>query len=91
MSANNIDAASIQQFCADYVGRLLGTPAERIDPNVDLDSLGLDSATAVALIMSLEEWLGLELMPELLFEYPTIAALSNHLATRVAVTAQRSA
>ena len=84
MNANVPDAASIQQWCVNYVSRLLDTPAERINPSVEVERLGLDSATAVALIMSLEEWLDIELMPELLFDYPTIASLSNHLAARVA-------
>jgi acyl carrier protein len=88
MSTNVHDAASIEQWCINYVARMLDMPIERIDPNVDIDRLGLDSATAVALIMSLEESLDIELMPELVFDYPTIASLSNHLAARVA--AERS-
>jgi len=78
------NSASIQAWCLKYVAKILDTPAERLDPNVEVDRLGLDSSTAVALIMSLEEWLGIELMPELLFEYPTIGGLSRHLAERVA-------
>jgi len=91
MSANVPNAATIEQWCISYVAPLLDKPAERIDPNVEIDRLGLDSATAVALIMSLEEQLGIELMPELLFDYPTIASLSKHLASRVASPAERSA
>lgn len=91
MNANIPDASAIQQWCVNYVSKLLDTPAERIDPAVDVDRLGLDSATAVALIMSLEEWLDIELMPELLFDYPSIAALSNHLAGRVAANVPTSA
>jgi acyl carrier protein len=44
--------------------------------------LGLDSANSVFLIVELEDWLGLELTPDLLFEYPTIGELARHLATR---------
>lgn len=84
MNANATDAGAIQTWCIDYVSRLTDTPPERIDPTVEVDRLGLDSATAVALIMSLEEQIGIELMPELLFDYPTIAKLSQHLATRAA-------
>ena len=90
MNANVAGAGAIQTWCIDYVSRLTDTPPERVDPTVEVDRLGLDSATAVALIMSLEEELGIELMPELLFEYPTIAKLSQHLAGRAAV-AGRSA
>jgi acyl carrier protein len=84
MKGETPDASSIQSWCINYVARILDTPRERIDPGVDLDRLGLDSSTAVALVMSLEEWLDVELAPELLFEYPTIASFSKHLASRVA-------
>jgi acyl carrier protein len=36
------------------------------------------------LIVELEEWLGIELTPDLLFEYPTIAELARYLAGRSA-------
>jgi acyl carrier protein len=40
----------------------------------------MDSAMAVYLLMALEERLGVELPPELLFERQTIAELAAHLA-----------
>lgn len=88
MSASIPDAATIQQWSIGFVSKLIDQPPERIDPSVEVERLGLDSATAVALIMSLEEKLDIELMPELLFDYPTIASLSQHLASRV--SAERS-
>jgi len=78
------DSAAIQDWCMAFVAKILHVPRERVDPNVEVDRLGLDSSTAVALIMSLEDHLGIELMPELLFEYPTLGGLSKHLASRVA-------
>jgi len=44
--------------------------------------VGLDSANSVFLIVELEDRLGLELTPDLLFEYPTIGELARHLAAR---------
>jgi acyl carrier protein len=82
------DAAAIQSWCVNYVARILDADPAAINPNVEVDRVGLDSSTAVALILSLEEWLGLELMPEMLFDYPTIAGLSKHLASRAAQAAQ---
>jgi acyl carrier protein len=84
MSEKKPDSAAIQDWCVAFVAKILHVPRERVDPNIEVDRLGLDSSTAVALIMSLEEHLGIELMPELLFEYPTIGGLSKHLASRVA-------
>jgi len=77
------DAAQIQAWCTDYIARTLGMPRSKIDPALEVDRLGLDSATAVALIMDLEAELGIELAPELLFEHPTLARLSAHLAAQL--------
>jgi acyl carrier protein len=42
--------------------------------------MGMDSAMAVYFLMALEEKLGVELPPELLFEHQTIAEVASHLA-----------
>lgn len=84
MNDSILDSASILEWCRAYVAKILDVPLTQVDPNVEVDRLGLDSSTAVALIMSLEERLGIELMPELLFDYPTLGGLSKHLASRVA-------
>jgi len=81
MRDGTIDASMIESWCVNNVARILKIPKSEIDPKLEVDRFGLDSATAVALIMELEEWLGIELAPELLFEYPTLADLSQHLAT----------
>lgn len=78
------DSASILEWCRAYVAKILDVPLAQVDPSVEVDRLGLDSSTAVALIMSLEERLGIELMPEILFDHPTLGGLSKHLASRVA-------
>lgn len=70
----------IADWCRHYVANLLDMPVERIDANTEFDRFGLDSAMAVAMILELEEHLGGEVSPSLLFEYTTIAALADHLA-----------
>lgn len=84
MSERIPTASSIQSWCIQYISKILDIAPERVDPTVEVERLGLDSSIAVAFIMSLEEELDLELLPELLFDYPTIAGLSEHLAGRVA-------
>jgi acyl carrier protein len=84
MKDGMLDAGTIQSWCLQHAAQILNVSAGQIDPNTDVDRFGLDSAMAVALIMELEEWLEIELAPELLFEFPTIAGLSRHLASRVA-------
>lgn len=65
-----------------YLARTLDLPQESVDPDVKFARLGLDSANSVYLIVELEDWLGLELTPDLVFEHPTIAELARHLAER---------
>src|SRR5207249_2733002 len=43
-------------------------------------SFGLGSLQAVGLAGDLQEWLGRPLSPTLVYEYPTIEALAQHLA-----------
>lgn len=74
------NAAAITDRCVSFVARLLDEKKEAIDAEAEFDRLGLDSAMAVAMIFDLEEWLGIELSPSLLFDHTTIARLSAHLA-----------
>ena len=76
--------AEIRDWCIQYLGRTLDLPAESIDPDVKFARFGLDSANSVYLIVELEDWLGLELTPDLVFEHPTIAELAQYLAGRAA-------
>lgn len=76
--------AAIRDWCVKYLARALDLSFEEIEPDVSFARLGLDSANSVYLIVELEEWLGLELTPELVFEHPTIADLARYLAKRAA-------
>jgi len=76
--------AAIRNRCVEYLALTLGLSNEEIEPDVNFARLGLDSANSVYLIVELEEWLELELTPELLFEHPTISDLARYLAGRAA-------
>jgi acyl carrier protein len=73
--------AEISQACIDSLAETLSIPAERIDPNTKFSRLGLDSGMSVFLLLSLEERLGITLVPEEIYENQTIAKLSEHIAT----------
>jgi acyl carrier protein len=70
---------AIRQWLATEVANRVGLPIDRIDYDAPLTSYGLDSRTAISLTGDLEEWLGLELSPTLVWDYPSIAQLSDHL------------
>jgi acyl carrier protein len=67
-----------------YLARTLDLPDGAVDPDATFARLGLDSANSVYLIVELEDRLGLELTPDLVFEHPTISALARYLAERSA-------
>jgi acyl carrier protein len=70
----------IEDWLAKAVAKALNAKPEEIDVNVSFDRYGLDSAAAVAMAGDLGDWLGRDLPPTLLYDHPTIRALSAHLA-----------
>lgn len=72
--------AAIREWCLDYLSRTLDPLPGPVDPQVEFARLGLDSASSIHFLVALEEWLGRELTPELIFEHPTVAALARYLA-----------
>jgi acyl carrier protein len=82
LRAENTSEAAIRDWCVEYLARTLDLPDHTVDPEMTFARLGLDSANSVFLIVELEDWLGVELTPDLLFEHPTIRKFARHLATR---------
>jgi acyl carrier protein len=72
--------SEIRDWCLDYMKRTIDDPAIAVGPDITFAEMGLDSATSAYFIVELEEWLGGELDPELVGEYPTIAELARHIA-----------
>jgi acyl carrier protein len=81
---DQLDAAelNIRRWCTDYLADTLKLPASRIDPRAKFARLGMDSAISVFFLVALEEWLGVELGSDTVFDYPSIAELSRHVAGR---------
>ncbi|MBX9258491.1 acyl carrier protein [Desmonostoc muscorum CCALA 125] len=75
--------AEIKGWIVSYLTNLLEVEADDIDVTIPFDRYGLDSAIALGMIGELEEWLGYELDPTLLYDYPTIEALVKHLSLNV--------
>lgn len=74
--------SDIVEWCQKYIGGVLDLPADKIDPAAEFESLGLDSAVAVALVTEIGTWLNMDLEPAVLFEYSTIATFAEHLSQR---------
>jgi acyl carrier protein len=74
-------AQEIEDWLVTYLAPLLSVHADEIDRRRPFAEYGLDSLAAVTLSGELERWLGRELSPTLVWDYPTIEALARHLAS----------
>lgn len=76
----SLQAADIQAWIVSYLAQLLEIDPDEINVTIPFDRYGLDSSVAVGLTGDLEDWLGRKLDPTLLYDYPTIQDLAQHLA-----------
>ncbi|MDJ0508248.1 MAG: acyl carrier protein [Crocosphaera sp.] len=77
---NDHNYEDIEAWLISYLSKLLEIEPNELDPQVSFNEYGLDSSAAVILTGDLQEWLKNDLDPTLLFDYPTIAALAEHLS-----------
>jgi acyl carrier protein len=75
------NAAEIQQWLVGRLAKLLKADPSQIDVTKSFDRLGLDSATAVGVTLDLEDYLGRDVDPDMLYDHPTIEKLTEFLAS----------
>jgi acyl carrier protein len=71
---------SIQDWLIEQVAQRLDLDPDEIDSHASFESFGMESSEALVLLNTLEQWLGRSVPPVLLWNYPTIAQLSERLA-----------
>jgi len=81
--SDHVTLPGAKAFLVEKLAALLEASPNDIDPDVDFDRFGLDSAKAVELTADISDWCGIELDPTVLYDYPTLTALSNHLVELV--------
>ena len=79
-----------RQLLANHIAgsasAVMGLPSdERLDPNAGFFQLGMDSLMSVTLQRRLAASLGIELPAALIFEYPTVSALTDALCERLGI------
>jgi acyl carrier protein len=79
---------AIQDWLKRWIAAALSVPAEEIETFNSLLDYSLSSVTATMLVGDLEDWLGLTLPPTLVWDYPSIDALAEHLSCAVANEAE---
>jgi len=76
---------ALERHLRDHAARVLGLPPARIAVDQPLGNLGFDSLMTLELRNRLESSLGLKLSATVIWNYPTIAALAEHLARKLAL------
>ncbi|MBV9389920.1 MAG: acyl carrier protein [Chroococcidiopsidaceae cyanobacterium CP_BM_ER_R8_30] len=69
----------IQAWLVSYMADLLQVHTDAIDVTIPFYRYGLDSVVIIGLAGDLQQWLGCELDPTLMYDYPTIEALVQYL------------
>ncbi|XXT16435.1 SDR family NAD(P)-dependent oxidoreductase [Sorangium sp. So ce429] len=80
----------LEEHLKEELGRVIHLRASMIDGAATFSSLGVDSLMGLELRNRLEASLGVRLSVALLFAYPTVASLAQHLLDRMALPAASS-
>jgi polyketide synthase PksN len=83
-------SAAIETFLRGHIARSVGIAPERLDPNSPFSDLGVDSAGLLSLLETIESQVGVGLSPTLLFEYHSLAELTEYLSDHHAAALQAS-
>jgi acyl carrier protein len=82
-----LDEAVVREWLIAKLARVVGIPMSDVDPALNFVEYGLDSMQAIRLSGDLERWMGFELPPILLYDYPSIDTLARYLAENPPVPA----
>jgi acyl-CoA synthetase (AMP-forming)/AMP-acid ligase II/3-oxoacyl-(acyl-carrier-protein) synthase/acyl carrier protein len=80
-SPSQKSSRDIQTWLISQIAQKSGVLANAVDIHQPFAAYGLGSLAAVSLAGELEDWLERRLSPTLIYDYPTIASLSQALAT----------
>ena len=75
----NLSFHDVQSWLVEHIATLLEVESGEFDVSIPFADYGLSSSTALLLVGELETWLGFELSPTLIWEYPNINALAQYL------------
>jgi acyl carrier protein len=79
-SSRAYTSEEIQDWLVDRLAELLEIPSAEVDVEITFDRYGLDSSAAIGLTGDLADWVGIEIEPTLLYDYPTVEALVQYVS-----------
>ncbi|ELR96359.1 acyl carrier protein [Gloeocapsa sp. PCC 73106] len=74
---------AIKTWLVQWIAKTLELPESEINTSNSLLEYNLSSMTAMMIVGDLEQWLKIEIVPTLIWDYTSIDALTQYLATRV--------
>jgi acyl carrier protein len=72
---------AIADWISDYIATRLGIETSSMALDAPFSDFGIDSAFAVVMSGDIAHWIGHDVPPNLLYEYPTVNALARHIAS----------
>ena len=76
-----LDESNIESFIFDWLAKELRLPERGFDASREFFDYGVDSVTAINLVVILEERLGRDLDPESVYQFPVIRDFIRHILT----------
>jgi acyl carrier protein len=76
--------AELSEWLCAHLAAELRLPRSMIDPAEPMVTYGLDSLTAAAIIVAVEERVGFKVDPNALWDHPTAGAFAAFLADQLA-------
>ena len=80
------DQAELREWLATEVAVLLGIAPETVDRSARFGEYGLESISGLTLAAAIEDHLGIELDPTVVWDHPSIDELAAHLIEAQAAT-----
>jgi acyl carrier protein len=74
---------AVTAWLVDWIANELDMAKDEIDTDRSLLEYSLSSVTATILVGDLEDWLDLRLPPTLVWDYPSIDAMTAHLMSQM--------
>jgi 8-amino-7-oxononanoate synthase len=81
---------TIRTWLVTNIANVVNMDPGKIDIHQTFDNYGLDSLQAVSLSGDLETWLSMEISPTVVWDYPTVELLAQHL-TKIYVNGPKPA
>jgi acyl carrier protein len=75
-----VSAEAIQSWILEWLAREMQIPVQDLDPAKSFESFGMTSLLAVTMTGDMEDWLGREVDPAIMYDHPTAASLAGVLA-----------